>query len=620
MPLRILVAACLLLSVPRLALGELPWQSDVYRYRAVQRELADVLRSFAWDQRLNIVIDETIGSRVISEEVEMPPQAFLDHITRKYGLIWYYDGTSLYIYRGDNLATRAFSLQFTTPSRVIETMKSLKLDSDLFPFRILEQESVILSVGPPRMLEMAEFVIQTLERRGQKTAESEVTIAVFPLKFASAADQTLALQDRTVVLPGIATILQSVVTGQQIPAKLSTLLPRNLHGLSGYGLNRFSQSQDAAPLKRNPDPSVAPPSQNPPAQPSPEPPAEAPSRTSNVLPIQPSIRADQRMNAVIVKDMPSRIDGYRRVIEALDQPTGLVEITAKIIDINKEGVFEWGLPSDVFWGNEQASQQIGVQLSPADSANLAVTLMKDQVTHFLGQIKALEQDGYARVASRPSLLTLDNVEAQIDNSETFFVRVEGDFEVELFDVSIGTTLNIVPHIIEQGDQRMIKLTVQVEDGGVLEQTVDEIPRIRSDSITTQAVLRENQSLLIGGLFREEKSETVSQIPVLGNLPGIGGLFRSTEFNTARVERLILIEPRIISNDASANVHSVPKLRRLPIDAEWNSPATPPYPQTTSPSCPAPGVDVEELEVPKPELGSKLQQLLRGQPFWGERKN
>lgn len=613
---KIVVAGLTLALTVAAARAQIPTRSESYRYSAVNRELKDALRGFAADQRLNIVFDPSIEPRTISEEVDLPPAEFLDYITGKYGLAWYYDGVSLYIYSAGNLSTRAFRLRFTTPAKVIEALKELNAYSEHFPFRTLEKEKVILAVAPPRMLEMTGLVIGTLEGNARTEASASLSVAVFPLKYASAADQSFTFEGTATVVPGVATILQSVVSGQAIPGKFSTFLPRNMHGLTGYGLNRFSQSSSSRYDNRLPPPSGRP-SDVPPAagdefpplaaaaEPRPgegePPPPPTPQSTGGVL-VLPTISADTRTNSVVVRDLPERMEAYEQVIRALDQPTSLIEITARIIDVTKEGVFEWGLPYDFQFQLGDTSRQMSLQLTPTDSANLAVTLLKDDVIQFMSQIKALEQDGYARVASRPSLLTMDNVEAQIDNSETFFVRVEGDFEVELFDVSIGTTLNIIPHVINQDGKRLIRLNVQITDGSVLEQTVDEIPRIRSDTITTQAVLGENESLLLGGLFREEKSSTESRVPFLGSLPGVGVLFRSEEYNTSRIERLILIEPRIVALptlvNGSLQLAPIETPLRLPHEAAldcaepvWQVPSEPtpeelPAPYESSSSAPS----------------------------------
>lgn len=563
------IALLILASAAARAPAQLPTQSQLYRYQAVNRDLTDVLRGFAADQRLNLVLAPGIEGRTVSEEVEMHPTEFLDYITGKYGLVWYYDGTSLYIYLGDQLETKAFPLRFTTPTRVIEVMKSLRAYSDRYPFRILEQENVILAVAPPRMLEMVDFVIYTLESKETATASAQISIAVFPLRYASAADQTFDFEESSMIIPGVATILQSVVSGQAIPGPMTNYLPRDRTRLKGRGLDRFSTEPPRWTPETAPPPLGDPrqPPASAPTQPLPEvppggvPESSAPAPQPNALPLQtpsmvfpPTVSADPRLNAVVIRDHPDRMQSYEKVIEALDHPTGLVEITAKIIDVSREGAFEWGLPYNTQWGDGDSMNQFSVRLTTTDATNFAVTLLGDQADSFVHSIKALEQEGHARVASRPSLLTMDNVQAQINNRETFFVKIEGSFEVDLFDVSAGTTLNILPHIIEGEEGRLIRLTVQVDNGSVLQQTVNEIPRVRNDSLTTQAVLRENESLLIGGLIREEQSITESRVPVLGRLPGVGFMFRSQEKVTDSVERLILIEPKIVAYATAQGQH------------------------------------------------------------------
>jgi type III secretion protein C len=612
-------AFAVMAAAPMQVAAQLPTQSNLYRYQAVNRDLTDVLRGFAADQRLNLVLDPGIARRLVSEEVEMPPTQFLDYITGKYGLVWYFDGVSLYVYRSDQLATDAFPLRYTTIARVVEVMKSLRAYSDRYPYRVLEKENVILAVAPPRMLQMTSFVVGTLEAREKTAASAQIGIAVIELEYASAADQTFQFVDGSVTVPGVASILQSVVSGQAIPGRMTAILPRNLQKLKGQGLDRFSSDQPR-PAPQTLQPPLAPPSQ--PLSSSPEGPpgpaeqlddgyndSDAYTGPNAIYNFQPTITADPRSNSVIIHDHPDRIASYQQVVKALDRPSGLIEISARIIDVSKEGGFEWGWPFSTQWRSGGQQQGFSIQLTSTDAANFGVTLLRDQVADFVHTIKALEQEGHAKVTSRPTLLTMDNVEAQINNSETFYVEVEGSYEVDLFDVSAGTKLKILPHIIEKDGQRVIKLSVQIDNGGILEQTVNEIPRVRNDSLTTQAVLRENESLLIGGLIREERSVTESRVPVLGRLPHIGFLFRTEERNLDSVERLILIEPRIVAyvnaqeeqlwiqsampaGDAGASRPVVERFVAPPVRAEDVGMFRPPIPSSWNESPQSVGSPVE----------------------------
>lgn len=153
--------------------------------------------------------------------------------------------------------------------------------------------------------------------------------------------------------------------------------------------------------------------------------------------------------------------------------------------------------------------------------------------------------GAARVVSKPHVITLSDVEAVLAATTEFFVRVAGEEEVDLFNVPVGTTLRVTPHVFTDNNINKIKLLVNIEDGSQAPGAqVDSIPVIERANISTQAVINEGDSLLVGGLVREAFRNTRYQVPVLGRIPVIGGLFRSKQNQASRVERLFLITPRL----------------------------------------------------------------------------
>jgi type III secretion protein C len=122
--------------------------------------------------------------------------------------------------------------------------------------------------------------------------------------------------------------------------------------------------------------------------------------------------------------------------------------------------------------------------------------------------------------------------------------VEGDEEVDLFDVNAGVVLRVTPHIIDEGEESLIKLSIQIEDGEVLNEEVDEIPVVKKSVINTQAVVGEEESLLIGGYFKEKNARTHQTIPCLGSVPLLGWLFTRQATSGEESERLFLITPTI----------------------------------------------------------------------------
>lgn len=126
------------------------------------------------------------------------------------------------------------------------------------------------------------------------------------------------------------------------------------------------------------------------------------------------------------------------------------------------------------------------------------------------------------------------------------MRVSGRDEVDLFKVSAGTALRVTPHVFQDGDAVRIKLLVQIDDGQILPQElVDTMPMVERSSLNTQALIVAGESLLIGGMVRETTSEGVTKVPLLGDIPILGHLFKTTTNEADRMERLFLISPRLV---------------------------------------------------------------------------
>ncbi len=126
------------------------------------------------------------------------------------------------------------------------------------------------------------------------------------------------------------------------------------------------------------------------------------------------------------------------------------------------------------------------------------------------------------------------------------MRVAGRDEVDLFNVSAGTTLRVTPHVFKDNNEVRIKLLVNIEDGALTENRVDTLPVVNRSALSTQAMIFEGESLLVGGLVRESNGDQVTKVPLLGDIPLLGAMFRSTRKNNERIERMFLIQPRLSS--------------------------------------------------------------------------
>ena len=545
---KIILLVLLFLALPVLS-GAAPvaWQKKPYSHFSQDEAITSLLMDFCASQDLRPVMDEGITGVVSGHFKDQDPRAFFDFITSTYNLFWYYDGTVMFIYPANKLASRIVSLEHLSTDRIINVLEDLGITDNRFPIRSVSLEKLLYLAGPERFVELAEQTARLMDEKAGKQAVAappKEVVRVFPLKYAWADDITFNTMNGEVVVPGIATVLGNILSGKPTPG-----VERNLKGkehtlkkLKGTGLNATAPSQEEEAENRE---------------------AQAPQPH-----VQAVIQADLRNNAVVVRDLEDRIPFYTEIIQALDVPVGLVEIKVAIMDISKGKTRELG----VRWRMKTGSEDSGIRTDGGYDAQKGFgpdklllgsgldfsTIIGNADEYFMAQVHAMEENDDAHILSQPSIVTLNNIEASLEHNTTLHVRLEGQEEVDLVKVSAGVVLRVTPHVIEDDGGNRIKLVVKIEDGSFLDAKTDEIPQITNSSINTQAVVAEGESLLIGGYTHERKTDDVEKVPILGDIPVLGWLFKSKSAKTEQTERLILLTPRILPLNAV-----LPTLGNLP---------------------------------------------------------
>ncbi len=532
----------------------IPWNPGQLSHVANSEPIGDLLREFASDQALPIVISEKVTGTVSGQFGPSPPRQFLDEVTQKNGLIWAFDGTTIYVYRSDEIKSEILSVRGVPLQEIIDTLRELGIWSSQYPVRILGERRLLYVTGPPRYIEVVSELATKIQQQAAKQASVEIVMEVFPLQYAWADDQTFTLAGNQVVVPGVATILRNLINGGATGGGAGTstqTIPRNLPSLRGSGLiapyndavfeaTQSARNAELAATEARVRTSMIQQSQSQANPDSPE--ADLAASVPTI------IQADPRLNAVLIRDIKERMPEYRKIIAQLDHATGLVQIEASIIDVDADSGFEW-IPDATFnWLKTDPSVDITASTFPIGTVptpNVSVRVGSDGLFNLLSRFRVLESEGNARLVSRPTVLTINNVEATLNSQEELFVRVSGFQTSDLFNVTVGTVLRIIPHVVDEGEFRRIKLIVTVEDGRRTEDTVDTVPIISRNSINTQAVLNEGESLLIGGLIREEVTKRERRIPFVGRIPVVKHAFASNETAKRRFERIVLITPKVI---------------------------------------------------------------------------
>ncbi|NLY40221.1 MAG: type III secretion system outer membrane ring subunit SctC [Desulfovibrionales bacterium] len=530
-----------------------------FTYYADRQDLSVVLMNFARLQGFGASVAPEVQGTMSGRFTNVEPDKFLHGMRSAFGVSWYKLGSTLYFYNEADM-TRAFiTPRALTAHKLFSMLQQSSVFSSQLPPVLAPNGEMIVVSGPPS------YIAQIV---GAATAYEEAQISstvmrVFPLKYAWAEDMAVSSMDKTVTIPGVASILRAMINGSPSSATQVTQNVATVDKLSGTGLAAQGREDESSSKENNtPAPQAG----------------------------EANIMADPRVNAVLVHDAEYRMDYYAKVIEDLDKPVELVEIHAAIVDIDTNFKRDLGItyqganPKSKGWG-------VGGELSttPETTSPLPVlgattgqglslsTIYTMGSDYFLARIQALEEDGEARMLGRPSVLTVDNVQATLENTTTYYVQVEGYQAVDLFKVEAGTVLRVTPHIIRD-DQGFasIKLAVSVQDDqnddGGTAPTSGTIPPIKQTKINTQAIVGAGQSLLIGGYYYEQKGKSQSGIPLLKDIPGLGHLFKTTSKSSKRMERLILITPKVVRLDELPPMPERvddPSMRQSPIQSDYS---------------------------------------------------
>ncbi|PJE80928.1 Type III secretion system outer membrane protein SpiA [invertebrate metagenome] len=503
-----------------------------YAYYASSEALTDVLKNFAGSYYVPLIMAEGVNGEVNGKIGPMTPIDFLDHMANIYGFMWYFDGHSLFVYNSDATQQSIISLNYLTTDQLRQTLKKTGIWDGRFFWKAQPKEGMVVVSGPPRYVEMVSNMATLLDEKEGTRQKSQLTVCTFRLKYAWATDKSFSIRGEQVIIPGVATLLQNIISGGGVADISRSELPQSsiepAKSATRSKRNQKNQKDDKTKEQLNDGAD-----------------AEA-----------IFINADPRMNAVIIHDLTSKMPMYGELVKSLDKPSSQIEINVSIIEVSASHVTALG----VDWHKTERNNSI-VSLSfnePNPSEESPdyfpyTTILSADIKGFQASLNLLASKGKAKIMSRPSVLTLDNLEAVLDNSSTTYVQVQSNEDAQLFPVTSGTMVQVTPRIVNEKIGRTIHMSINIQDGS------DENPasqereaittKVTNSSINTQAIVHENESLLVGGFYKEIESNSSGRIPGLSKLPLIGHLFKSDTKQFDKVVKMFLISPRIVDSIA-----------------------------------------------------------------------
>ena len=543
--MRILIFALLLLAIgsAHSQSSQPDWVDSRYGYFAQDKALQEVISDFAAELKLPVMISPAVAGVVNGDFPDMKAVDFLSTLARVYRLMWFYDGSVLHIYSTREVREEIILLAADRMTDIEATFKELNVIGTHYHWKPIPNRNRMELSGPPRFIELVESVIGSVEEKPPDIISTlppldDHIVKIFKLKYIYASgDSQRKTLDIAQLLGRIMNVGYYVTEGGGDAVKK----PHDVQKLLGSGL---SPSYGA---KANDDEE----------QPASEPksPDAQPSKSDDAY-----IIVDTRLNMVIVRDQAKRIPLYEALIDQLDKPLDQIEIEVLILDINDDATstlgIEWNYESGDF-----AYSQGGISITELSVA---------QSRQFRIKLEALETQGKANISARPSVLTLDNHEAEFSNQQTFYVKLGAQSAesqaVDLVPITYGATLKVKPHVIYRDKEaHQILLTLDIQDGRQAsdDQRVDGVPAITNSTIKTQAMVSNGKSLLIGGYKVNQESAGSRGVPILGFLPVVGLLFRVQSKVNLDSRRYFLISPKLVDSEVvfKSDVDAAEILRR-----------------------------------------------------------
>ena len=485
----------------------IPWKTETYSLVARAMDLRQVLETFGVAQGIPTILSSGVAGAISGEFADVPCGEFLDRLAAAHNLSWYWDGATLYVYGPGESQTFLLDLRYMKAGEVRDMLAELGVEDPRFPIKTASNDELIMVSGPPRYVSLVAEMIQKADVLRERRTFTEIETRIFPLQNTWADDVSFnaGSPESSGSIKGVASMLQQIV------GKIAT------PGARGAGDTN------------------------------------APSAFS------PLITAENRLNAVIVTDVAPRMPLYERLIKELDVPQKLLEIEVTVVEMSRKDALDWQL--SIAGSGKRDHLSGGAGLNPGnlfDAENLAGRGLAGALT-YLGSkatvsasLTALRDKGKARNISRTTLLTVNNLAAELSDQQTYHARVVGTEVAELAEVSAGTTLQIKPRIMRdagaEGAAR-IWLTLSLQDGGFESVSVDSMPMSRSSTLDTQTSVYEDDTIVLAGYLRDIEESAGWGIPLLRDLPLVGWLFGGHSSKTETVQRLFLISPHVVDADA-----------------------------------------------------------------------
>ena len=495
--------------------AEIPWKLPSYTLVARDMDLRVALDTFAVAEGLSVVMSPAVAGVFSGDFKGVTPDAFLDKVATTHNLIWYYDGAALYVYGAGEISTLLIDLQYMKAGEVRAMLAELGVEDARFPLKTTSNDELIMVSGPPRYVSLVSEMVSKADKLKEMRTFNEVETRMFPLAYTWADDVSFRANspESTLTIRGVARLLEEM-----------------MHANTEGRAHDASNTNEVSVLE-----------------------------SRQMAGFTPVIRAENRLNAVLVRDVTSRMPMYESLVKQLDVPQKLVEIDVTVVELSKKDALDWQL--SLSYATQHGHSDLGGGQNVDNLFGPAALIGKGlagSLTHIhaaytiASSLTALREKGKARSISKTSLLTVNNMAAEMSDMQSYHAKVVGTEVATLETVTAGTKLQIKPRIlpsIATNVPNQVWLSIELDDGGFEAITVDAMPMSRSSTLQTQTAVFENEYIMLAGYLRDIEEDAGWGIPWLRDIPWIGWLFGGKSTRNETVQRMFIISPHVVDLDS-----------------------------------------------------------------------
>lgn len=254
--------------------------------------------------------------------------------------------------------------------------------------------------------------------------------------------------------------------------------------------------------------------------------------------------ADSRTNSLLIQDNPEKISEINNFIRAIDIPVKQALIEGRIVTIDDNFTKELGLKFSTSGGNSINGMTMDLPLTVNDPGHfgLAIAKLGDGVVLDM-ELSALENEGHAKIMSRPELLTRNNESAYIESGEEIPYQetsLSGGTSVTFKKAVLG--LKVTPEIISNNK---VILHLELNQDKPSTTNVNGVPAIITQQIQTEVTVSNNETIALGGIYEEDTESNIIRTPFLSSIPLVGNLFTSKNNTKTKRELMIFVTPKIV---------------------------------------------------------------------------